>query len=243
MPCRESSLARRVTHIRVSTGAMTATATERARSRDAFGRPRRASTVRDTCSMRAGWTVVRVRNASTSKRASALSRRATTVADRGARSISPTSPTISPRAISRTSSPLWTTSRRPLTSRNAASEASPSTNSSSPASRRTHVLDAAISVATEPSTSSSSLIIACSRCPSMRSCAVTARVRHLAASSSIQRSTLARPTGRTTHGSTARTVAVRAAAGEHGDLTERRARPDDVDACLVRPRGRSRRVR
>ena len=79
---------------------VTVTAIDRARSVTVLGRPIRARIVRASCTMSAGWASTSRRKASRLKRARVLSRRATTVAERGDRSISPISPTISPRATS-----------------------------------------------------------------------------------------------------------------------------------------------
>ena len=181
-----------------------------------------------------------------------LSRSATTVADRGARSIRPISPTISPRPTSPMSTPPCETARRPLTTRYPASDGSPSANSivaglearptrSTRRPRRRPPVDA-------------EQLAASSRSPGGRRCAPAPR----SASSASRRLVLGQPSvvrspdrcDRTTDASQGADRGGARAPGERGDLAERRARPDDVDAGqlgtpedLERPRRPPRRRR
>ena len=208
-PCRAISPVNRVTSIRVSTGAVTATAIERARSVRAWRRPSRDRIVRDSCSISVGCAAVSDRNASTLKRASVLSRRAVTVAPRGARSIIPTSPTTSPRAISPISVSPRDAANRPLTTRYPASDGAPSSNSTSPAGRCIRSLDSTTSAASVRSIDSSSATRATVRWRSMRDRATSATAAIARSSDASQRWWAPPSSWRTTDRSTARTVAVR----------------------------------
>jgi hypothetical protein len=119
-----------------------ATVIDAARSARRFGgRRNRATTLRATWSITAGLLCTSSSNSSVRNVASVVSRMARTVAERGAASSRPSSPTTSPRPSSRTSasapsSERITTSSRPLTTKCAASDGSPCWKSVAPGSSR-----------------------------------------------------------------------------------------------------------